>query len=37
MNIAGYRIEILQTKHQIVKTVKIFPHTLEAETKQPGD
>lgn len=37
LNIAGYPMEILQTKHRIVKTVKIFPHTLDAETKQSGD
>lgn len=37
LNISGYPMEILQTKHRIVKTVKIFPHALEAETKQADD
>ena len=35
LNIAGYPMEIIQTKNRVVKTVKIFPALSEAETKPP--
>ncbi|WP_295624940.1 HlyC/CorC family transporter [uncultured Nitrosomonas sp.] len=34
LNIAGYPMEVIQTKNRTVKTVKIFPTFAEAETKQ---
>lgn len=34
LNIAGYPMEVIQTKNRTVKTVKIFPASAEAETKQ---
>lgn len=33
LNIAGYPIEVIQTKNRIVKTVKIFPLALESTGK----
>ncbi len=33
LNIAGYPMEIIQTKDRVVKTVKIFPAITETETK----
>lgn len=33
LNIAGYPMEVIQTKNRIVKTVKIFPASAEVETK----
>lgn len=35
LNIAGYPMEILQTKNRVVKTVKIFPVSTETEVKNP--
>lgn len=32
LNIAGYPMEIIQTKNRVVKTVKIFPVVSESET-----
>ncbi|MBY0475671.1 MAG: HlyC/CorC family transporter [Nitrosomonas sp.] len=34
LNISGYPMEVIQTKNRTVKTVKIFPASAEAETKQ---
>ncbi len=36
LNIAGYPVEIIQTKNRVVKTVKIFPPLTAADTKDPG-
>lgn len=36
LNIAGYPMEIIQTKNRVVKTVKIFPPLVEMEAKTPG-
>ena len=36
LNIAGYPIEVIQTKNRIVKTVKIFPLAVETAAKYPG-
>ncbi|SFE69947.1 HlyC/CorC family transporter [Nitrosomonas sp. Nm166] len=33
LNIAGYPMEIIQTKNRVVKTVRIFPALTEVETK----
>ena len=33
LNIAGYPMEIIQTKNRVVKTVKIFPVSTETEAK----
>ena len=33
LNIAGYPMEIIQTKNRVVKTVKIFPTLAEMEAK----
>ncbi|MER2512524.1 MAG: CNNM domain-containing protein [Nitrosomonas ureae] len=33
LNIAGYPMEVIQTKNRIVKTVKIFPASVEVEAK----
>ena len=33
LNIAGYPMEIIQTKNRVVKTVKIFPALAEIEAK----
>ncbi|SEF42320.1 HlyC/CorC family transporter [Nitrosomonas ureae] len=33
LNIAGYPMEVIQTKNRIVKTVKIFPASAEVEAK----
>jgi len=33
LNIAGYPMEVIQTKNRIVKTVKIFPAAAEVEAK----
>ncbi|MDV6342848.1 HlyC/CorC family transporter [Nitrosomonas sp. Is24] len=33
LNIAGYPMEVIQTKNRVVKTVKIFPITTAAEIK----
>ena len=35
LNIAGYPMEIIQTKNRVVKTVKIFPVSAETEAKNP--
>lgn len=35
LNIAGYPMEIIQTKNRVVKTVRIFPALSEAETRPP--
>jgi len=35
LNIAGYSIEVIQTKNRIVKTVKIFPLAVESTVKYP--
>ena len=35
LNIAGYPMEIIQTKNRVVKTVKIFPALADTETKNP--
>ncbi len=35
LNIAGYPMEIIQTKNRVVKTVKIFPVSIETEAKNP--
>ncbi|UJP06547.1 MAG: CNNM domain-containing protein [Nitrosomonas sp.] len=37
LNIAGYPMEILQTKHRIVKTVKIFSTALNTKVKSAGE
>ncbi|MBS0587372.1 MAG: HlyC/CorC family transporter [Proteobacteria bacterium] len=38
LNIAGYPLEVIQTKNRVVKTVKIFPvrAPVDTETGQPG-
>jgi len=38
LNIAGYPLEVIQTKNRVVKTVKIFPvrTPVDTETGQPG-
>ena len=33
LNIAGYPVEVIQTKNRIVKTVKIFPLAVESTVK----
>ena len=35
LNIAGYPMEIIQTKNRVVKTVKIFPALTETEANNP--
>ena len=35
LNIAGYPMEVIQTKNRVVKTVKIFPVTTAVEIKHP--
>ena len=35
LNIAGYPMEVIQTKNRVVKTVKIFPVTTATEIKHP--